>query len=136
MLLILLELSSVNIFPNFQKNILLSSREWPFTTFLDNFTSLLRFSFKEVVFHDLFAPFENGAFIITETTATLESMIIFVTLLNVSLLILIERPKPSRFHVFLSGLNCQLHSFDSIVTDDVRAFIIPSSLQRSISRNA
>ena len=136
MLLILLKLSSVNIFPNFQKNILLSSREWPFTTFLDNFTSLLWFSYKEAVFHDLFALFENGAFIITERTATLESMIIFVSLLNVSLLILIERPKPSRFHVFLSGLNCQLHSFDSIVTDDVRAFIIPSSLQRSISRNA
>ena len=79
---------------------------------------------------------KNGAFIITERTATLESMIIFVTLLNVSLLILIERSKLSRFHVFLSGFNCQLHSFDSIVTDDVRAFIIPSRLQRSISRNS
>ena len=56
--------------------------------------------------HNLFPPFENGAFIIADRTTTLVTLIIFVTLLNALLLILIERPKPCRIHAFLSVFNC------------------------------
>lgn len=31
---------------------------------LGNFTPLLRLSYKEAVFHDLYAQFENGTFLI------------------------------------------------------------------------
>ena len=68
---------------------------------LDNFTPLLRLSDKEAVFHDLYAPIENGTFLIADRTTTSDSLIIFATLLNVSTLMLIERHMSYR-HVFFS----------------------------------
>ena len=47
---------------------------------------------------------KNGC-VKTEQTISLEKLIIFATLPNVSLLILIERPKAYRFRVFLSVSN-------------------------------
>ena len=82
------------IFLDFQKSILLSSRKWPFTIVLYNSTSSLRSPDKAAVCsRSVCSIIENGPFIIADKTATLESLIIFVTLLNISLLILIERPK-------------------------------------------
>lgn len=67
----------------------------------DNFTPLLRMSDKEAVFHDRYAPIENGTFLIADRTTTSDSLIIFATLLNVSTLMLIERHMSYR-HVFFS----------------------------------
>lgn len=72
---------------------------------LDNFTPLLGLSDKEAVFHDLYAPIENGTFLIADKTTTSDSLIIFATLPNVSTLMLIERHMPYR-HVFLSVFIC------------------------------
>ena len=96
------EMKGSIIFPDFQKNIPLGSRKWLFTIFLDNFASSLWSSDKEAVCaRSVCFIIENGAFIIADKVTTLESLIIIVTLLNVSHLILLERLKQYGFHVFL-----------------------------------
>ena len=102
------------------ENFLLGSRKRPVTIFLDNFTSLLRFSDKKPVFHDLFVAFENGVFIIADRTTTSESLIILEMF---HFCCLFKDPSHTDY-ISYDSLGFQLFCILISVTEDTQAFII------------
>ena len=97
------------------ENFQLGSRKRPFTIL-----SLLRFSDKKPVFHDLFVVFENGAFIIADRTTTSESLII----LEMCHFCCLFKDPSHTDYILYDSLGFQLFCILISVTEDTQAFII------------
>ena len=92
----------------------------PFTIFLDNFTSLLRFFDKKPVFHDLLVAFENGAFIIADRPTTSQSLII----LEMFHFCCLFKDQNHTDYISYDSLGFELFCILISVTEDTQAFII------------